>query len=107
MKLFITTCLKEYNKEVSDIFKQAGISVFSTSDIVGSKDGHTSNLLDDWFASGPEQFDSLMIFSFTSDANADRALELIEAYNQLYNRDFPVRAFIVPVEKTNFKLTQK
>jgi hypothetical protein len=100
MKLFIVTFLKEYLADVSKIFKQANIDVFSTCDIIGHRDGQPTILLEDWFASGDEQFNSLMIFTFTVEANAIRGMELIEIYNQNVMAKFPVRAFLVPVEKS-------
>jgi len=102
MKFFIVTCLKEYQQEVTRIFKRANIRVFSVTDVVGFKDNPALNLLEDWFASGDEQFDSLMIFSFTSEENADQAMQLIQQYNDEAKTNFPVRAFIVPVEKSSF-----
>lgn len=103
MKLFIVTCLKEHKKDVSVLFKQADIHAFSTTEITGNKESEPSNLLEDWFASGGEQFDSMMIFSFTSSENANQAMGLIENYNKTHDPKFPVRAFIVPVEKSNYQ----
>lgn len=100
MKLFITTCLKEYQDDVSKIFKQANISVFSVTDITGFKDDTFSNLLEDWFASGDEKFDSLLLFSFTTEANAEAAINLINNFNKMLEENFPLRAFIVPVDKS-------
>lgn len=100
MKLLVVTCLKEYLNDVSKIFKQANIEVFSTMDIVGHRDGAPPNLLEDWFASGAEQFDSLMIFTFTTELNAGHGMELIKNYNVTLKENFPVRAFVVPVEKS-------
>jgi len=99
MKLLVVTCLKEYLNDVSKIFKQANIDVFSTSEIVGHRDGAPFNVLEDWFASGDEQFDSLMIFTFTNELNAGRGIELIKNYNATLKENFPVRAFVMPVEK--------
>ncbi len=100
MKLLIVTCLKEYLADVSQIFKQANIDVFSTSDIIGHRDGTPQNILEDWFARGEEQVDSMMIFTFTSEANAERGMELIIDYNKNLKENFPVRAFILPVENS-------
>ncbi|MDE3143353.1 MAG: hypothetical protein KGL19_04315 [Bacteroidota bacterium] len=102
MKLFIVTCLKEYNDDVCKIFKAAKISVFSTAEVIGIKDNGALNLLEDWFASGDEKFDSLFTFSFTADENAEHAMELIKKYNEETGTNFPVRAFIVPVEKASY-----
>lgn len=101
MKLFIVTSLKDYQDDVIKIFKKAEIAVFSITDVVGVKDNQHADLMEEWFASGDEKFDSLMIFSFTSDQSAEDGMELIEKYNQSNNTGFPVRAFIVPVEKSN------
>ncbi len=100
MKLLVVTCLKEYLNEVSKIFKQANINVFSTSEIVGHRNGAPLNLLEDWFASGGEDVDSMMIFTFTPAANAEHGIALIRAYNTTLKDNFPVRAFIMPVEKS-------
>ncbi|MEO8887113.1 MAG: hypothetical protein ABI367_13700 [Mucilaginibacter sp.] len=100
MKLLVVTCLKEYLGDVSRIFKQANIDVFSTSEIVGHRNGAPSNLLEDWFASGGEEVDSMMIFTFTPAANAEHGMSLIKAYNENLKENFPVRAFVMPVEKS-------
>lgn len=100
MKLLIVTCLKEYLADVARIFKQANIDVFSTSDITGHREGTSPNLLEDWFASGAAQYDSLMVFSFTNEASAGQGMELIKQYNETLKENFPVRAFMLPVEKT-------
>ena len=102
MKFFIVTCLKEFQEDVSKIFKAANIHVFSAADVIGFKDGQTPNLLEEWFASGDEKFDSLFIFSFTEDESAEHALELIKQYNEENQTNFPIRAFIVPVDKASY-----
>lgn len=101
MKLFIITCLKEYQEDVLKIFKQARITVFSVTDVTGFKDDRTPDLLEDWFASGDEKFDSLVMFSFTDSEKAEYGMELISNYNKEEETKFPIRAFIVPVEKSN------
>lgn len=99
MKLLIVTCLKEYLIDVARIFKRANIEVFSTNEITGHRDSVSSNLLEDWFASGGEVVDSMMIFTFTQSANAESGIELIKHYNETLKENFPVRAFIMPVEQ--------
>ena len=100
MKLLVVTCLKEYLGDISKIFKQANINVFSTSEIVWHRDGAPLNLLEDWFASGGEEVDSMMIFTFAPAVNAEQGMALIKDYNQTLKQNSPVRAFVVPVEKS-------
>lgn len=102
MKFFIVTSLKEYQEDVCKIFKAANIHVFSATDLIGFKDNYSADLLSDWFASGDEKFDSMLIFSFTTNENTERALELIKEYNETNQSGFPVRAFVVPVEKASY-----
>jgi len=102
MKFFIVTCLKEYQDDVTKIFKEANIHVFSATDVVGFKDDQSPDLLKEWFAAGDEQFDSLMLFSFTANENAEAGLELIKKYNAQTENNFPVRGFIVPVEQSSY-----
>ncbi|MES2373853.1 MAG: hypothetical protein V4557_14840 [Bacteroidota bacterium] len=101
MKLFITVCLKEYHNDVYAIFKQAKIDVFSAAEVTGFKNNQIPQLLESWFASGEEKFDSAMLFSFTSSESAERGIELVKKYNTEMKTNFPLRAFIIPVEKTS------
>lgn len=102
MKLLVVTSLKEYQKKVAHILDQAGIEVFSVSETIGFKDHHTSNLLDNWFSRGSEQFDSIFLFSFTEEVKSEHALELIKKYNVENETGFPIRAFIIPVDKSSY-----
>jgi hypothetical protein len=99
MKLLIVTCLKEYLPVIARIFKEANIEVFNTSKITGYGDSVSENLLEEWFASSGGEVDSMMIFTYTQTANAEKGLELINDHNKTIRENFPVRAFIMPIEK--------
>ncbi|MBS1500675.1 MAG: hypothetical protein JST32_01340 [Bacteroidetes bacterium] len=100
MKFLVATCLKEYQDDVSKLFKEAAIGTYSMTDITGVKQDGEPNLLQEWFAAGDEKFDSVIIFSFAPDENIKRLKLLIEKYNEQHQTGFPVRAFIMPVEET-------
>jgi hypothetical protein len=101
MKLLVVTAVQECLNDVSKIFNQAKISVFSITDTTGIKASESINLIDNWFASGKEKFDSAFIFSFTENENAENALQLINEFNASRTTDIPIRGFIIPVEKFN------
>jgi len=103
MKLLFVTSLKEYQKTVADILNKAEIPVFSVTETIGFKDHHRTNLLDNWFSSGTEQFNSIFVFSFTEQSKTEKAIELIKEYNATNESEFPIRAFIVPVEKSSYQ----
>ena len=102
MKFFIATCIKEHRNIVYQLFKKAEIKAFSSTNVTGFKDNQNSNPLEEWFAHGDEQCDSEMIFSFTSELNAQKGMQLIQAHNETNPSGFPIRAFIVPVEVSNY-----
>ncbi len=100
MKLFITTCLNDDKEAVYKLYRQANINVFSSTSLTGYKPHEKSDLLQDWFASGEEHFNSIMVLSFTSDENALSGLQLIKEYNEGNKSAFLLRAFILPVENS-------
>ncbi len=100
MKLFIVACLKENQEDVQQLFRQANISIFSITDVIGFKQNDAVNLLENWFASSDEKFDSMFVFSFTTSGNVDNCMQLIEAFNAKVQSQFPIRAFVIPVEKS-------
>lgn len=104
MKLLFVTSLKEYQKIVADILYKADIPVFSVTETIGFKDHHKINLLDNWFSSGTERFDSIFVFSFTDEAKTEKAMELIKEYNAANETIFSIRAFVVSVEKSSYKI---
>ncbi len=99
MKLLIVAAIKEYNETVGTILKEASIPVFSITDMTGIKNGIDSSLLDDWFSRGVGKFDSIFVFCFTTEANTELALSLITKFNEKEALAFPIRAFVLPVEK--------
>ncbi len=103
MKLLIVTCLRDFKDDVSGIFHQAGVRVFSVSETTGVKDEHDENLLDDWFGNRDGEFDSLILFSFTNANTSAKALSLIKEYNVANGDAFPIRAFILPVEAASYE----
>ncbi len=103
MKLLIVAAVKEDTEKVSTILKKASIPVFSVTDTMGVKNTVDNDLLDDWFGRGVGKFDSVFIFCFTSEANSESALKEIDLYNQSQASNFPIRAFVLAVEKSLFQ----
>jgi hypothetical protein len=103
MKMFIVTSIKEDLQNVSQIFEEAQIPVFSVSDTIGHKSEHNNYLLNNWFARSDAATIALFFFSFTDDEKAAKALELVKNHNTLKPNSFPIRAFIVPVENCSYQ----
>jgi len=103
MKLLFVTSLKEHQAEVARILERSGITVFSATETTGFKNSRDENLLASWFARSRDEYNSVFLFSFTSESNATRALQLIRDYNEMHTTGFPVRAFMMPVEKSTYE----
>jgi hypothetical protein len=103
MKLLIVTSLKEHQPDVARLLAQAGITVFSASETTGFKNQGEENLLSNWFARSRDQYNSIFLFSFTTLENAEQALELIREHNRTRETGFPIRAFMLPVEKSSYE----
>jgi len=101
MKLLIITSLKEDLPQVFPLLKQAGITVFSVTSTTGMAPADGYNLLDDWFGSRNGEFNSAFLFSFTDEASATNAVRLADTFNKSHKKQFPLRAFVLPVEHTN------
>jgi hydrogenase maturation factor len=100
MKLLIVAAIKEDTDKVSAILKKSSIPVFSVTDTMGIKNAVDTDLLTDWFSRGVGKFDSVFIFCFTSEVNTEAALKEIELYNKEQTSNFPIRAFVLAVEKS-------
>jgi hypothetical protein len=100
MKLLVIATIKEQTPELSKLLKKEGVPVFSILDAVGVKNIVDDNLTDDWFGRGVGEFESSFIVSFMQDQLVDKTLEAINLFNLESAKDFPVRAFVLDVEKT-------
>jgi hypothetical protein len=101
MKLLVIVCLKEYQQIVAAILRQAKAGVFSAIDATGFKGHQQDNLVDNWFSSGEEFFNSVVQFSFTQEEQAAVALSLVKKWNNDNQTEYPVHAFIMPVEMSS------
>lgn len=105
MKLLVITSLKDYQKEAIKLFHKAGIKVFSVSKTMGFKEDDSVNLMDSWFSNEAEYFDSIVMFSFTTDEKSNKAMELVDSYNTESKIEFPIRAFIMSIEKASYPIS--
>jgi hypothetical protein len=100
MKLVIVTAVEAFHKEVIKLFKNAGIERFSESEIDGYQNGSTLLIASNWFGAENQKNESLMFFSFTDEMHIDSLFNLIKAFNSNLETDNPIKAVVVPVEKS-------
>ena len=100
MKLLIVTVVEEYEKEILRLFKKANIESYSGSDIDGYKNPTSMVRTASWFPSEKGGVESSLFFSFTEDENIDALFGLIKTFNQNLETNNPIKAVVVPIEKS-------
>ncbi|MFM1971940.1 MAG: hypothetical protein RL185_622 [Bacteroidota bacterium] len=100
MKLLVIATIKEQVPDVSKLLKKASVPVFSVLDAIGVKNMVDEDMTDDWFGRGVGEFESAFIVSFTTANLADQVLGQITELNQTLGSAYPVRAFVLSVDKS-------
>ena len=100
MKLLIVTVVEEFEKEILRLFNEANIESFSGSDIDGYKNPTTMVRTSSWFPSEKSGVESSLFFSFTEEANIDALFKLIKEFNQNLETNNPIKAVVLPIEKS-------
>lgn len=99
MKLVIVTAVEEFQKDVLNIFKNANIENFSSSDIDGYKNAPSLLMASNWFSAGKNGAKSIMFFSFTSKEKIDDLFVLLDEFNKNIETNNPIKAIVLPIEK--------
>jgi hypothetical protein len=103
MKLLVLTFIKEHQQAVMAMVQQAGVAVFSLTETSGIKQKDSQNISNNWFGGSQVAFDSTLLFSFTDEVSANKTLEASIQFNKTTAIDFPVRTFILSVERSNIE----
>lgn len=99
MKLVIVTVVKEFEKEIPKLFKEANIESFSEGAIDGYKSPNVMFRTSNWFPTEKGGVQSSLLFSFTEEEKIDVLFGLIKTFNKNLETKNPIRAVVVPVEK--------
>lgn len=100
MKLLIVTTVSDFQKEVLKLFKRANIEAFSSSEIDGYKNTNSLIATQSWFPGHKGGNESLMFFTFTDEDKIDVIFDLIKEFNKNLETNNPVRAIVLPIEKS-------
>lgn len=99
MNFLIVTLVKEYEKEVLQLFKKAQIISFSNVDINGFHSKSVENLIDNWFSNNANKVRSTMFFTFTQKEKIDLLLKEIKIFNLQKEISNPLRAIVLDVSQ--------
>ena len=99
MKLLIVTSIIEHEKEICDIFKNSKIETYSTFPIDGQKLQGVNEMIDNWFSYNRETIDSKLYFTFASEAEIDKVMAKLDAFNKETKPVNPIQGIVIPIEK--------
>lgn len=100
MKLLIVTVVEEFEEDVLRLFKKSKIESFSESHIDGFKNAPSVFMASNWFPSEKGGVKSSLFFSFTEEDKINALFELVEEFNKNLETNNPIRAVVVPIEKS-------
>ena len=100
MKLLLVTAVEQFEKEVMQLFKEAEIENFSGSEIDGYKPPVSLMMKSNWFPNVKGGVESSLFFSFTEDKKIDALFALIKEFNTQLETNNPIKAVVVPIERS-------
>ena len=100
MKLIIISCLREEKEKALQLMERNGLLWIYLIDSHDYMTGQKNDLVDAWFSSEKEFSESALLFSLTTEVNAERVIEAAETFNrENAETNNPLNAFVVPVDR--------
>lgn len=101
MKLVVITAIKEFEKDVKLLLKQAKVISFSYRDVTGYRDSTEDALESNWFSSEMNQTRSLVFYTFIKKENVDLLFDLINKFNKEQKTLSNIHVASLNIERTN------
>jgi hypothetical protein len=98
MKLVLITAVKEFQKQVLQLFKKAAIENLSVTEINGFKN-IPSEIASNWFSAGKNANESALLFFYTDDDHITVLFNLIIEFNKNMETNNPIKGVVLPVER--------
>jgi len=101
MKLLLLTALKEFEKDIKQIFKKLGVKSFSYRDVNGFKDSSEEVMEDNWFASNMQENESVLFYAFVEKGNVETVFGKVADFNEKQNMESHIHLAMLNIEKSN------
>lgn len=101
MKLLLITAVKEFENEIKQLLKKAGVPSFSYQNAKGFKNSSNEAVESNWFGSEMNETDSLLFYAFTAKDKVDTLFELVAAFNQEQESLSHIHIAVLNIEKSN------
>jgi nitrogen regulatory protein PII len=101
MKLIIITAVKEFEKDIKNILKNAEIPHFSYTEITGYRNISKEAKLDNWFPGERHETDSIMFYAFIKKEDTDELFEKVKTFNNQQESQSKIHVAVLNVDKSN------
>lgn len=81
MKLLLITAVREFEKDIKQILKNAEVKSFSYKDVKGFKDNSEDDLEDNWFATNRQETESVLFYAFVKEEKVDVLFDMVKEFN--------------------------
>lgn len=101
MKLILITAVKEFEKDIKSILKNAEIENFSFQDITGYKTSKKDADMENWFPGERHENKSIIFYAFVKRENTDGLFNRIKTFNEKCESETKIHISVLNVEKSN------
>ncbi len=81
MKLLLITAVREFEKDIKQILKNAEVKSFSYKDVKGFKDNSEDALEANWFAANEQEMESILFYAFVNEEKVDGLFKMVKEFN--------------------------
>lgn len=99
MKLLLITAIEAFEKDVKKILSHSGVKAFSYQEVKGYKN-ESDGTMDNWFASGHNEFNSLLFTVFIECECVNDIYERVEKFNAKQESLSHIHVATLEIEKT-------
>ncbi|MDN5203697.1 hypothetical protein QQ008_20070 [Fulvivirgaceae bacterium BMA10] len=99
MKLIVVLGRKAFKDELSNVFKNTNVPIYSEMNIKGIKSEQTGADMQNWFGGKVDPDFSVMLFAFVPQEAAASIMHGIDKLNESMDGDYPFHAFQLAVEQ--------
>lgn len=99
MKLLILNAVAEFENEVKQILKEAGVKTFSHLEIKGYRDATEDAIETNWFGTEMNENESRLFYAFTPTENADWVCKSVNKFNEKQETLSHIHVAILTIEK--------
>lgn len=101
MKLLTITAVKDFEKDIREIFEGNKVNSFSYLTVTGYRDSTTENVNQNWFATEMNRVESNLFYAYVDAEIAIKIFDEIESLNKRNTHKSKVHIAITPIEKYN------